>query len=99
MLASLTDDFKIGVRIKGIIDEKKIVKHSEAISNAFGYHEVIFMYSNDISKKEHEEEMKKDGWSIIDGQSYIHIYCNLWEDKRISVPCGIYEKEIECCFK
>lgn len=94
MIEAITTDYNIGLGILERIQEQKIVKHSEKISHIYGFHEVIFMYSNEESQAKHEADMLLRGWSKIEAQNYISIYSNSLKKICLKAPCSIYKKDI-----
>lgn len=95
MLGTLTSDYNEGLKILEKINEFKIVKHFEKSYFTYGFKEAVYLYSTKEDRDAHKEEMIKDGWTEVDGQSNVSIYSNLHEKRYIRVPCNIYEKSME----
>lgn len=101
MIGSLTTDYKKGLKLKEILNNKKMIKYSENISPVFGYHQIIFMYADDNMKEINKNSMIKDGWAVVDGQDRMFLANNFYGDedyKDTLVPIGIYEKQIKNVF-
>ncbi|MDU2672678.1 MAG: hypothetical protein E7C49_11770 [Clostridium sp.] len=94
MIGSITSDYNTGLKVLERINELKIVKHSEKISHIYGYHQVIFMYSDENTRDKHESDMILRGWSKMEAQNYVSIYSNLYEERYLKVLCSVYEKDI-----
>ena len=94
MIGTITSDYNTGLKIMERIKELKVIKHSEKISHIYGYHEVIFLYSDEDTRLKHESDMILRGWSKVEAQSYTSIYSNLYEKRYLRVPCNIYERNL-----
>lgn len=94
MIGAITSDYNTGLKILERIKELKVIKHSTKISYIYGYHQVIFLYSDENTRDKHESDMILRGWSKMEAQSYVSIYSNLYEKRYLRVPCNIYERNI-----
>lgn len=101
MIGSLTTNHTEGLKLKEILNNKLIIKHSENISHVFGYHQIIYMYADERIKEINKNDMIKDGWEVVDGQGRIYLANSFYGDEDYSdmlVPIGIYEKKINRVF-
>lgn len=94
MLGVLTSDYNEALDLLDEVKSKKILKHSEKISYIYGYHQIVYLYSNEDERDIHELQMQENGWKKVDSQNCVSLYLDLYNGQSVKTPCGIYEKSI-----